>query len=102
MSCPNAVVPSTQFQLSEPVKNFNFIILRIGVNPSSVNVISGADCEDIILSTDRLGYYYGVSHGRMVVFNTFNTTLQLGSSANHADFTSLGFSIHGVSRKRII
>ena len=86
----------TTVPFSENRNNFIFLILRIICNPISGNLDSGSDCQDIIIPSNREGYYYGNAFTGKICISINHNLVQVGASPEDNQFCPYGFAIYGI------
>lgn len=83
-------------KLTENVKNFQFIMIRLGISQGS-NLDFGRDCDEFLISSERAGFIYHKYYTGLAVFEIYDDKIQFGADYSIGKITN-GVSIFGINR----
>ena len=83
-------------KLTENVKNFQFIMIRLGISQGS-NLDFGRDCDEFLISSERAGFIYHKYYAGLAIFSLYNDEIQFGADYSIGKITN-GISIFGINR----
>ncbi|MEG1313339.1 MAG: hypothetical protein RSD40_03395 [Bacilli bacterium] len=90
---------SHKIYFADNKNNYILLLIRVIANPVNGNLDSGSDCQDIIISTSREGYYYNqCTTGKMCIAIKHDSVL-IGGSGEDNEFCKYGFAIYGLMHK---